>query len=169
MWELDHKESWALKNWRFWTVILEKTLESPLDSKEIKEVIPKGNQSNYSLEGLLLKFQCFGHLIQRTDSLEKTLMLGKFEDRRRRGIRGWDVWMASLTMDISLSKLRELVTDMEDWRAAVHGVARSQTALSDRTELNWSLAKSSFAWVAVYLCVCVCVCVLYLKSFNIFG
>ena len=78
-------------------MILEKTLESLLDCKEIKEVIPKGNQSNYSLEGLLLKFQYFGHLIQRTDSLEKTLMLGKVEDRRRRGDRGRDVWMASLT------------------------------------------------------------------------
>ena len=84
--ELD-KESWALKNWCFWTVVLEKTLESPLDSKEIQLVHPKGNQSWYSLEGLLLKLklQYFGHLMWRTDSLEKTLMLGKIEGRGRRG------------------------------------------------------------------------------------
>ena len=97
MWELDHKETWALKNWCLWTMILEKTLEIPLDYKEIKEVIPKGNQSNYSLEGLMLKFQYFGHLIRKTDLLEKTLMLGKTEGRRRRDDRGWDVLMASLT------------------------------------------------------------------------
>ena len=87
MWEVDQKESWAPKNWCFWTVVLEKTLESPLDSKEIQLVHPKGNQSWYSLEGLLLKLklQYFGHLMWRTDSLEKTLMLGKIEGRGRRG------------------------------------------------------------------------------------
>ena len=96
-WELAFKESWALKNWCFWTVVLEKTLESPLDSKEIQPVHPKGNQSEYSLEGLMLKLQYFGHLIQRTDSLEKTLMLAKIEGRRRG--RQWmtNGWMASLT------------------------------------------------------------------------
>ena len=93
-WELDHKESWAPKNWCFWTVVLEKTLESPLDCKEIKPVNPKGNQS-WILEGLMLKLKLkyFGHLVQRTDSLEKTLMLGKPEGRRRRGEKdemvGW--------------------------------------------------------------------------------
>ena len=87
MWELDYKESWVPKNWCFWTVMLEKTLESPLDCKEIKPVHPKGNQSWYSLEGLMLKLklQYFGHLMWRTDSLEKSLMLGKIEGRRRRG------------------------------------------------------------------------------------
>ena len=83
MWELDYKESWALKNWCFWTVVLEKTLKSPLDCKSIlKEISPE-----YSLEGLMLKLklQYFGHLMWRTDSLEKTLMLGKIEGRRRRG------------------------------------------------------------------------------------
>ena len=87
MWELDYKESWASKNWCFWTVVLEKTLESPLDCKEIQPVSPKGNQPDYSLEGLMLKLKLrlFGHLMQRTDSLEKTLMLGKVKDRRRRG------------------------------------------------------------------------------------
>ena len=86
MWELDYKESWAPKNWCFWTVLLEKTLESPLDCKEIELAYPKGNQSWYSLEGLMLKLklQFFGHLMQRTDSLEKALMLGKIEGGRRR-------------------------------------------------------------------------------------
>ena len=87
MWELDHKESWALKNWYFWTVVLEKTLECPLHCKEIKPVHPKGISPEYSLEGLMLKLklQYFGHLMWRTDSLEKTLLLGKIEGRRRSG------------------------------------------------------------------------------------
>ena len=87
MWKLDYKESWAQKNWCFWTVVLEKTLESPLDCKEIQPVHPKGNQSWISLEGLMLqlKLQFFGHLMGRADLFEKTLMLGKIEGRRR----GW--------------------------------------------------------------------------------
>ena len=87
MWELDYKESWAPKSWCFWNVVLEKTLESPLDCKEIQAVRPKGDQSGCSLEGLRLKLklQYFGHLMQRADLLEKTLMLGKIEGRRR----GW--------------------------------------------------------------------------------
>ena len=96
-WELDHKEGWVPKNWCFWTVVLEKTLESPLDCKEIQPVHPKGNQS--SLEGLMLKLklQYFGHLMQRTDSLEKTLILGNIEGRRRRRRQdemvGWHHWL----------------------------------------------------------------------------
>ena len=99
MWELDYKESWALKNWCFWTVVLEKTLESLLDCKDIQLVHPKGSHLEYSLEGLMLKLKLhyFGHLMQRTDSLEKPLMLGKIEGRRRRDDRGWDGWMPSLT------------------------------------------------------------------------
>ena len=95
MWELDYKESWVLKNWCFWTVVLEKTVESPLDCKEIQPVHPKGDQS---LKGLMLKlkFQYFGHLMWRADSFEKTLMLGKTEGRRRRDDREWDGWMESL-------------------------------------------------------------------------
>ena len=86
MWELDYKENWALKNWCFWTVVLEETLESPLDCKEIQSVDLKEINPEYSLEGLMLKFQYFGHLMQRANSLEKTLMLGKkIEGRRGRG------------------------------------------------------------------------------------
>ena len=87
MWELDHKEGWMTNNWCFWTVVLEKNLKSPLDWEEIRPVNPKGNQSCIFMEGLMLKLklQYFGDLMQRADSLEKTLMLEKTEGRRRRG------------------------------------------------------------------------------------
>ena len=123
MWEMGHKEGWVLKNWCFWIVALEKTLESPLDCKEIKPVNPKGNQFEYSLEGLMLKLklQYFGHLMRRSDSLEKTLMLGKTEGRRRgqQSMR----WLDSIT-DMYLSKLQEIVKDREAWHASVHGAAK---------------------------------------------
>ena len=87
MWQLDYKESWAPKNWCFWTVVLEKTLESPLDCKESNQSILKEISPGCLLEGLMLKLklQYFGHLMQRADSFEKTLMLGKIEGRKRRG------------------------------------------------------------------------------------
>ena len=131
---LDHKEGWTLKNWCFWTVVLEKTLESPLDSKEIKPVNSKGNQSLNSLKGLMLKLklQHFGHLMWRANSLEKTLMLGKIEGRRRRGKQSTR-WLDGFTdsKDMSLSKLQEMVKDREAWRAAVHGAAKSRTWMRD--------------------------------------
>ena len=143
MHELDHKEGWALKNWCFWTVVLEKTLESPLDCKEIKpELILKEINPEYSLEALMLKLklQYFGHLVRRADLLGKTLMLGKTEGRGR---WGWQRmrWMDGISnsIDMSLSKLRKTVKDRDAWCAAVHGVEKSETQLRD-----WTATKDNY-------------------------
>ena len=148
MWEMDHEEGWVLKNWCFWTVVLEKTLESPWTARRSNQLILKEINLEYSSEGLRLKLklQYFGHLMQRADSLEKTLMLGKIEARRRGRYRRR--WLDGITnsMDISLTP-----GDSERQRSLVCCSPRChQTRLSDWTKTSLLLQQTE-AWIHFWL------------------
>ena len=165
--ELDCEESWALKNWCFWTVVLEKTLESPWTARRSNQSILKEVSPGCCLEGMMLKLklQYFVHLMLRVDSLEKTLMLGGIGGRRK---RGWQRmrWLDGITgsMGVSLSELRKMVMDREAWHAAIHEAAKSRTQL--RTELNWRWTHYLYSntFLDFHLLVYFCLFVLFLAN-----
>ena len=143
MWELRYKESWVPKNWCFWTVVLEKTLESPLNCKEIQPVHPKGNQS-WIFIGRMLKLQYFGHLMRSTDSLEKPWCWERLKAGKERDDRGWDGWKASVTQWtwVWVHHLTQRTSSGSWWRTEKTGVLQSMGLQNVRhywvTELNWS-------------------------------
>ena len=142
-WTIKKAECWRIDAFELW--YWRRLLKVPWTARRSNQSILKKSSTEYSLEGLMLKLQYFGHLMWRTDSLEKTLMLGKIEGRRRRGRQdemvGWHHWLNGM----SLSKLQELLKDREAWRAAVYGVSKSRTRLSNWTELNKELPMKTYS------------------------
>ena len=133
IWELDHKEGWAAKNWCFQTLVLKKTLESPLDGKGDQTSPPKGNQPWIFIGRTDAEAPTLCHLLQKACSLEKTLMLRKIEARRKEWQRVRRLDGIPDSVDMNLSKVQEKMKNREAWNAAVHGVTKSRTRLRDRT------------------------------------
>ena len=155
MWELDYKESWAPKSWCFWTVVLEKTFESPLDSRRFNQSILQEISPEYSLEGVMLKLklQYFGHLMRRTDSLERPWCWERLKAGGERDDRGWDGWMASPTqLTWVWASSGKWWRTRKAWHAIGHGITKRETWLS-----NWTVTRDSLwsSLICIYFCVLV--------------